>query len=443
MGSHTLLTGTAFEQRAARAGAGGPRGAAGGEVMHLRPLPGRIRWMDARPPAGRRDRSMTDSLARPRGQRCAPTTAAATRCRPRGSIRSSGTGIPPSSPWASPPSTRPRLAGDRAPAGGPVGRRPGPAHRLPCPVGRLFPRPGGVGNARTCRRPPASRSRRCWRPPRATSRRRARPRRCRGAAGGDLPRAAAPAIAGGSARAIPGRSGLVATLHPWESGMDNSPAWDAALARVPHHHHDPDPAARHRPCRCRHAPAGRGLSALHPSGRLLPRRSAGTRRGCWRRRRSAWPTWHQRDPAARRAGPAGARRTLRKRRRAGGDRRARRSPAPRHRHALESRRWAMWTARDLIDDTLVDGRHLGRAAAAVRTRRHARAAPRGRCHAANAGRTRVRFLVPSTDPGAPGFEPLRYWRGPVWAMMNWMIADGLDWAGEPRLPPACAPTPSP
>jgi hypothetical protein len=26
---------------------------------------------------------------------------------------------------------------------------------------------------------------------------------------------------------------LVAILHPWESGMDNSPAWDAALARVP------------------------------------------------------------------------------------------------------------------------------------------------------------------------------------------------------------------
>ena len=27
--------------------------------------------------------------------------------------------------------------------------------------------------------------------------------------------------------------GLVAILHPWESGSDNSPAWDEALARVP------------------------------------------------------------------------------------------------------------------------------------------------------------------------------------------------------------------
>ncbi|MFB2564228.1 neutral trehalase [Rhizobium sp. IMFF44] len=31
----------------------------------------------------------------------------------------------------------------------------------------------------------------------------------------------------------PEGTGLVALLHPWESGSDNSPAWDLALARVP------------------------------------------------------------------------------------------------------------------------------------------------------------------------------------------------------------------
>ncbi|CAF1390689.1 unnamed protein product [Adineta steineri] len=31
----------------------------------------------------------------------------------------------------------------------------------------------------------------------------------------------------------PGKRGLVAILHPWESGSDNSPTWDKALARVP------------------------------------------------------------------------------------------------------------------------------------------------------------------------------------------------------------------
>ena len=31
----------------------------------------------------------------------------------------------------------------------------------------------------------------------------------------------------------PEGTGLVALLHPWESGMDNSPVWDAALAAIP------------------------------------------------------------------------------------------------------------------------------------------------------------------------------------------------------------------
>lgn len=37
----------------------------------------------------------------------------------------------------------------------------------------------------------------------------------------------------------------------------------------------------------------------------------------------------------------------------------------------------------------------------------------------------VAFLVPSTDPAAPQFERQRYWRGPVWVIVNAMIADGL------------------
>ena len=44
----------------------------------------------------------------------------------------------------------------------------------------------------------------------------------------------------------PERRGLVATLHPWETGMDNSPAWDTALARVPTETKTVDPPARHQ-----------------------------------------------------------------------------------------------------------------------------------------------------------------------------------------------------
>ncbi len=42
----------------------------------------------------------------------------------------------------------------------------------------------------------------------------------------------------------------------------------------------------------------------------------------------------------------------------------------------------------------------------------------------------ARFGVPSTDPAHPAYEPRRYWRGPVWAMMNMLIAMGLDEAGH-------------
>ena len=37
----------------------------------------------------------------------------------------------------------------------------------------------------------------------------------------------------------------------------------------------------------------------------------------------------------------------------------------------------------------------------------------------------VAMGIASTLPGESGFEPRRYWRGPVWAIMNWMISEGL------------------
>ncbi len=38
---------------------------------------------------------------------------------------------------------------------------------------------------------------------------------------------------------------------------------------------------------------------------------------------------------------------------------------------------------------------------------------------------KVRYLMPSLDPDDPGFQMIRYWRGPLWSVVNYMIGVGL------------------
>ncbi len=40
------------------------------------------------------------------------------------------------------------------------------------------------------------------------------------------------------------------------------------------------------------------------------------------------------------------------------------------------------------------------------------------------------YPIPSFDPEDNSFEPQRYWRGPVWVNMNWLIIEGLKSYGE-------------
>ena len=48
--------------------------------------------------------------------------------------------------------------------------------------------------------------------------------------------------------------------------------------------------------------------------------------------------------------------------------------------------------------------------------------------------------MPSLDPEDPGFQMIRYWRGPVWAVVNWMIGTGLAEAGHADRADRSAPT---
>jgi Glycogen debranching enzyme len=47
-------------------------------------------------------------------------------------------------------------------------------------------------------------------------------------------------------------------------------------------------------------------------------------------------------------------------------------------------------------------------------------------------RSRVRRGVPTHDPADPRFEAKRYWRGPCWLIINYLLADGLDRCGFPE-----------
>jgi glycogen debranching enzyme len=46
---------------------------------------------------------------------------------------------------------------------------------------------------------------------------------------------------------------------------------------------------------------------------------------------------------------------------------------------------------------------------------------------------RTRYYLPSASKSSPLFEPRRYWRGPVWINVNWLVAEGLRTYGHHDL----------
>lgn len=222
----------------------------------------------------------------------------------------------------------------------------------------------------------------------------------------------------------PDASGLVAILHPWESGMDNSPAWDTALARV----------STTTTTTIVRRDTGHVDPAMRPRAEDYQRfihlvdtyRAAG------------WDAARMYAAAPFRVADVATNAILLRAERdllaltepvAPGECAAIATRIARMERALGAQ-WdetrGLFLSRDLIAgmplDVSVSAGFLPLWAGIGDAARLAATLARWL--------TRVRYAVPSTDPAEPGFEPLRYWRGPAWAVVNWMIAEGFAAAGQ-------------
>ncbi|MBX7547011.1 hypothetical protein ABZX95_29535 [Streptomyces sp. NPDC004232] len=231
-----------------------------------------------------------------------------------------------------------------------------------------------------------------------------------------------------------GGAGLVSVVHPWEQGMDNSPCWDAPLARI-----TPAPARTFRRADLDHGAAEDRPTDLD-YGRYV-RLAADYRDG---RYADGEGEFAVEDPAFNALLIASEHALARIAEELGAAGTARRARAERLTAALVERLWdpaaGMFLCRDLMGGQgLVRERSVSGliplmlpglppeiAATLVRTLR----GPHFGCGDGPGDRTR---LVPSYDLLGEAFDPHRYWRGPAWFNTGWLLERGLRAHGEPRL----------
>ncbi|MFY1633804.1 MGH1-like glycoside hydrolase domain-containing protein [Solwaraspora sp. WMMB335] len=229
-----------------------------------------------------------------------------------------------------------------------------------------------------------------------------------------------------------GRGGLASIVHPWESGLDNSPAWDAALSAVPadlgvlagrQRHDNRVAAVAHRPTDEDYA----RFVAL-----ALAYRDGGYRDDDLPGRHDfvvECPTFNALLSAAERALAAIA--TV-----IGVDPGPHLARARRITQAIDERLWnpqtGMYHALDVRTGRLSPARCVSGLVPLILPDLPA---PRAAALMAMAESARfgisAAMPVASYDRTADDFDPVRYWRGPVWININWLLCRGLRDHGRP------------